>query len=177
MPLCAGPRQNFLTRVFLLAGHSLGGALAIGTAATQPGVLQAVAFAPTAFHRILTHDLGLSEHDIKRLPRRDLLALGDPYDCLINSVYVPLARDGATTCLFEDFDPPAVCSARMLSSEMDLMPTMLCKGATHNWRRYAAALLPGRKLDGRPRHSVHCGVEPEGLRLHLQRWLASHRPQ
>jgi len=129
----------------MLTGHSLGGALAISVAASQPGVLKAVTFAPSAFHNILRESLGLSEVQIQALPADDLVAVGDPYDCLINAVYVHEARLGSTTCLLEGTEEPWPCEPRMkvdlMYDQQTLARTIQCKARTHDWSRYEQVLV------------------------------------
>ncbi|CAJ1379598.1 unnamed protein product, partial [Effrenium voratum] len=71
-----------------LTGHSMGGMLAIVTAARQPKVLKALTFAPTPFHQALIQDLNWTEDQIQGLNADDLVATCDPFDCGVNSLYV-----------------------------------------------------------------------------------------
>ncbi|CAJ1422211.1 unnamed protein product [Effrenium voratum] len=85
-----------------LTGHSMGGMLAIVTAARQPKVLKALTFAPTPFHQALIQDLNWTEDQIQGLNADDLVATCDPFDCGVNSLYVEQARSGSKTCLYLD---------------------------------------------------------------------------
>lgn len=148
----------------LLTGHSLGGAMSISVAASQPGVLRAITFAPSAFYDILLDHVGLSEVEIQNLPSEDLVALGDPYDCLINSAFKENARKGATTCLLEGLPEPAACIPRMqqdvMFDEVHLAEAALCKGGAHDWSRYANILLEHKVGGDAPAYLSTCSTGP-----------------
>lgn len=143
-----------------LTGHSLGGALAIVTAAAQPGVLKAVTFAPTAFAALLNGTMGLSPAAIAALPADDLIAVCDHYDCLINAVYVHSAREGSTTCLLEGLQEPWPCeeSMQVIIDPRTLKNTLMCKGSTHDWRRYEKLLLATAPGGSAPQNIPSCST-------------------
>ena len=160
-----------------LTGHSLGGQMAIVTAARQPGKLKAMTFAPTPFHEILKEDLHLTEEEIKSLNKEELVATCDAFDCGINSVYAANARSGAKTCLYLEEEEPAPCSnlpqpyetrgwRKDLSSEVPdpgesikkAIANLLCKNDAHNWLRYSQMVLR-RENDGEPANLPVCSAD------------------
>jgi len=144
----------------MLTGHSLGGALAIVTAARQPGVLQAVTFAPTAFNGMLADLPHGSENQLAQLPSSDLIAIGDQYDCMINTVAVHQARRGSTTCLYEDVEEPSMCEVQMKHSlsysKLSFPKAMMCKVTTHQWSRYRHLILARGGSQSEPAHLPRC---------------------
>lgn len=142
----------------LTTGHSMGGNLAILSAAQEPG-MQALAFSPTPFHDAFTQYFGWTESQIQALPSRDLMAIGDVYDLGINSVLSPLARDGATTCLLDKSREPTQCSLQSLLL-LDFATVMACKGASHDINRYREVL----------RIRAADGVSPQSLPLCSSDW-------
>jgi len=152
----------------LLTGHSMGGFLASLTAAQHLGDVQAVTFAPAPFYKGLTEGLGLSHEQILALPASDIVAVCDPYDCGVNTMEVPLARLGATTCLFDHqtrWEEPLVCSGvhRGLESgeirPVSLPRTMVCKGESHAWERYKE-IIPATEPDSdQPHHLPTCSSD------------------
>lgn len=144
----------------MLTGHSMGGALAIVTAARQPGVLQAVTFAPTAFNVMLADLLHFSEDQLAQLPSDDLIAIGDQYDCMINTVAVHQARQGSTTCLYETFEEPSMCEVQMKQSlsysKLSFPKAIMCKVTTHQWSRYRQLILARGASQSEPAHLPRC---------------------
>lgn len=145
----------------LLTGHSLGGGLAMVSAARQPGVLQAVTFAPTPFHAVLRQHVGLSEEEISQLPAQDLVATGFLYDLLINTAYVPNARQGATTCLYTHIQTPLVCNPSMVRPQPDSLwvtaRRLACKAVSHEWKGYRRLVLQ-LSADLTPAHLPTCST-------------------
>ncbi|CAK9076080.1 Uncharacterized protein SCF082_LOCUS37188 [Durusdinium trenchii] len=132
---------------FILTGHSLGGMLAILTAGdprVTRGDAVALAFAPTPWRKVAQLQ---GEAD-------GLVALCDPYDCGINSFFVPGARLAASTCLFLHQEEPKPCQGLPEPYETSrwrdellrarpgdpLVPLLLCKGSAHRWAHYKALL-------------------------------------
>eukprot|EP00440_Ansanella_granifera_P058247 gb/GFBE01063135.1/.p1 GENE.gb/GFBE01063135.1/~~gb/GFBE01063135.1/.p1 ORF type:complete len:401 (+),score=95.62 gb/GFBE01063135.1/:1-1203(+) len=157
----------------MLVGHSLGGLLAIVTAARQPGVLKAITFAPTPFHDALLLKFGWSEQQIEQLPHDSLVAMCDPYDCGLNTLYVSKPRKGAQTCLYFGLRPSEDCSRLPVQPYDDskwrevLQPTgdmgqainvLKCKGGAHAWEHYEEFVL-AQDSDGRPLHLPTCSAE------------------
>jgi len=175
-----GVQARFLGFHVLLTGHSLGGALAIVSAAQQPGVLQAVTFAPTAFHTLLRQHVGMADGAIARLPAEDLIATGDPYDCLINTVFVHKAREGATTCLYDNVEEPWPCTPRMqkdIAYDTKQLPEMaLCKMQTHDWRRYMEIILATGADGTSPQNLPSCSADASTFQASFLRFVARRPP-
>merc|ERR1719414_2882752 len=81
-------------------------------ATRSPQTLQAFTFSPSPFHAAALAKIGLVEADFDDLPEiPNRVAVGDPYDLIINTVEVPVARKGALSCVYDDWDAiePAEC--------------------------------------------------------------------
>merc|ERR1740120_85033 len=109
--------------------------------------------------------LGFPEAQIAALPAHDLIAIGDQYDCMINTVAVPQARKGATTCLYEDVEEPMFCEAPMKHSlsysQLSFPKAMMCKTVTHQWSRYQRLVVEraGDEADEVPAHVPTCDTK------------------
>jgi len=157
---------------FLATGHSMGGFLAMIVAAKQPGVLKALTFAPSPYHPYMTKDMGWSEAEIDSLNENDLIATCDPYDCGINSGFVPDARLGGTTCLFKHTLEPAPCQPlqpyqpyasdnwRQIVGPTKQFLAILCKGQAHDFDRYAKVVHQRNPLNtNAPAFPPTCSVD------------------
>ncbi|CAJ1362673.1 unnamed protein product [Effrenium voratum] len=134
-------RKSLPKHRLVLTGHSLGGMLAMSSAGFD---VPAVAFAPTPSQSTKVGG--------------NVASLCDPYDCGINSFFVPNARHGPT-CLFLHQEEPPPCQAlpepyenrtwrELLEKQGDLVQLLLCKGSAHRWPRYeamVAAVADGRR--------------------------------
>lgn len=149
--------QSVLERLpgysLILTGHSMGGLLATVTAARQPDVLQAVAFSPTPFQEVLSEQLLFSEAQIAALPAQDIVAICDPYDCGYNSLQVPDARKGSTTCIYDAIDVnqiPQACrdlkevALTSQPSPREWWAVEECIAATHDWSSYVTRISSPR---------------------------------
>ena len=166
----------------LLTGHSLGGMLAIVTAAQQPNRLKALTFAPTPFNVVLTQELHFSEEQIKALQVNDLVATCDPYDCGINAIYAHRARLGAETCLYLYMQEPSPCQGLAVpytsptwrehvgagSNVTAAIPDLLCKGSAHRWQRYESAILQSNSR-GQPVNLPVCSTDFSVLETALRK--------
>ena len=164
----------------LLTGHSLGGMLAIVTAAQQPKLLKALTFAPAPFHWVLTSELHFSEEQVSALRANDLVATCDPYDCGINAIYANQARAGAETCLYLHMQEPSPCQGlqepyssatwrkRNSSAANISIPDLLCKGSAHRWRRYEEIVLR-TDSQGQPVNLPVCSTDFSVLETAFQR--------
>jgi len=155
--------ENVTTRIqqrlpgyaVLLVGHSLGGFLSMLTAMKQPETLQALTFSPSPFHTAALQSLGLTEDQLDSLAgTANRVALGDPYDLIVNTIEVPLARKGTLSCVYDDWDAvePTECKyANQMLKDRMIMPIefpflAICKKAAHNWDRYTR-LIQQRKAN------------------------------
>ena len=166
---------------FLLTGHSLGGMLAIVTAAQQPKRLKALTFAPTPFNVVMTQELNFSQEQIRALRVNDLVATCDPYDCGINAAYTHQARAGAETCLYLYTQEPPPCHGLIkpydspswrehIGASMNVsaaISSLLCKGSAHRWQRYEDIILRTNS-QGRPLNLPVCSTDFSVLETALE---------
>jgi len=151
----------------LLSGHSLGGFLAMLMAMEQPQTLQALAFSPSPFHNAALESLKLTEEQMDALPGvNDRVAVGDPFDLIPNTAEVPLARKGALSCVYDDWDEvePVQCHKPWIKPMLKDksfgilgFPLMsMCKKAAHDWGRYTRLLLERQSDGARPHWLPKC---------------------
>lgn len=157
-------RARFPAYGVVLTGHSMGGNLAILTAAQHPHVLQAVAISPSPFHEGFSNLLGYSEAQIRALPADDLISIGDVFDLGINTALSPLAREGSTTCLLHGYGEPLACEglAALLSHGLpdsaEVLAMSLCKPSVHDGFRYRRVMRL-RGADGSPLSLPNCSPD------------------
>lgn len=157
-----------------LTGHSMGGLMAMVTAARQPKVLKAMTFSPTPFHVIMNDELKFSTEQMAALNSDDLVATCDAFDCGINSLYVDMARVGSKTCLYVKQDEPSSCQQMAAEPYQSLgwrqrlktdpkegllkaLPNLMCKQSAHEWWRYSKLVLR-TEGDGAPANLPVCST-------------------
>lgn len=153
----------------LLVGHSMGGLLSMLMAMEQPETLQAFTAAPSPFHKAALDTTQLTEVAKRDLPgKENRVAIGDPFDLVPNTAMVPLAREGALSCVYDDWDAvePEPCIAKDVKktfkdrqlSIFELPLVAPCKKAAHDWDRYGKLTLMRQSGSDSPRWLPNCST-------------------